>query len=86
MQQLKNILAYGLIEENNSVVQSVAKSARQFGHTMQIFLCLQTIKGSISEEMNNDNNLNLHSMTKLSGWLCYCVQSIKKIYLFTTGI
>ena len=22
--------------------------------------------------MNNDNDLNLHSMTKLSGWLRYC--------------
>ena len=22
--------------------------------------------------MNNDNDLNLYSMTKLSGWLCYC--------------
>ena len=24
---------------------------------------------SISKEMNNDNDLNLHSLTKLSGWL-----------------
>ena len=23
--------------------------------------------------MNNDNDLNLHSMTKLSGWLRYCL-------------
>ena len=23
--------------------------------------------------MNNDNDLNLHSMTKLSGWLRYCM-------------
>ena len=22
--------------------------------------------------MNNDNDLNLHSMTRLSGWLRYC--------------
>ena len=29
-------------------------------------------KASISKEMNNDNDLNLHSMTKLSGWLRYC--------------
>ena len=26
---------------------------------------------SISKEMNNDNELNLHSRTKLSGWLCH---------------
>ena len=24
--------------------------------------------------MNNDNDLNLHSMTKLSGWLGYCIR------------
>ena len=24
--------------------------------------------------MNNDNDLNLHSMTKLSGWFRYCIQ------------
>ena len=29
---------------------------------------------SSSKEMNNDNDLNLHSMTKLSGWLRYCVR------------
>ena len=36
-----------------------------FGHAMQIFLCLQTVYGmeSISKEINNDNDLNLHSMT-----------------------
>ena len=30
-------------------------------------------KESISKEMNNNNDLNLPSMTKLSGWLRYCV-------------
>ena len=24
--------------------------------------------------MNNDNDLNLHSITKLSGWLRYCLK------------
>ena len=24
--------------------------------------------------MNNDNDLSLHSMTKLSGWLRYCLK------------
>ena len=38
---------------------------------MQIFLCLyRPYKESISKAMNNDD-LNLHSVTKLSGWLCY---------------
>ena len=27
--------------------------------------------------MNNDNDLNLHSMTKLSGWLRYCYYCIR---------
>ena len=41
-----------------------------FGHAN--FLCLWTAyKESISKEMNNDNDLNLHSMPKLPGWLCY---------------
>ena len=36
------------------------------------FFCVYRLqKESISKEMNNDNDLNLHSMTKLSGWLRY---------------
>ena len=53
---------------------SVAKPARQIGHAMLVFLCLFCVyrpyKESISKKMNNDD-LNLHSMTKLSGWLCH---------------
>ena len=38
------------------------------------FFCVyRPYKESISKEMNNDNDLNLHSMTKLSGWLRYCL-------------
>ena len=45
------------------------KASRTFGHAMQIFLRLyRPYKESISKEMNNDD-LNLHSVTKLSGWL-----------------
>ena len=29
--------------------------------------------------MNNDNDLNLHSMTKLSGWLRYCTSCGKAV-------
>ena len=47
----------------------VAKPARHFGHAMPIFWVYRPYKESISKEMNNDNDLNLHSMTKLSGWL-----------------
>ena len=41
---------------------------------VQIFWCLWCFgvkpkKESISKEMNNDNNSDLHSITKLSGWL-----------------
>ena len=36
------------------------------------FFCVyRPYKESISKEMNNDNDLNLHSMAKLSGWLRY---------------
>ena len=45
------------------VAKPAPQPARQFSHAME--------KKSISKEMNNDNDLNLHSMTKLSGWLRY---------------
>ena len=45
------------------------KASPTFGHAMQIFLRLyRPYKESISKAMNDD--LNLHSVTKLSGWLC----------------
>ena len=59
----------------------VAKPARQFGHAMQIFLCYKPYKESISKEMNNDNDLNLHNMTKLSGWLRYIMYDNRAITL-----
>ena len=37
---------------------------------MHVFIRLY--KESISKEMNTDSDLNLHIMTKLSGWLHYC--------------
>ena len=47
------------------------KASLTFGHAMQIFLRLYRLKReSIPKEMNNDD-LNLYSITKLSGWLCY---------------
>ena len=39
------------------VVESVAKPVRQFSHSMKIFSCLQTLKTTISKEMNDDNHL-----------------------------
>ena len=48
--------------------------------TLCKFFCLyRPCKESISKEMNNDNDLNLHSMTKLSGWLRYCMCFITRI-------
>ena len=38
------------------------------------FFCVyKPYKELIPKEMNTDNNLNLHSMAKLSGWLRYCL-------------
>ena len=37
---------------------------------MDFFSVYRPHKESISKEINN-NELNLHSMIKLSGWLCY---------------
>ena len=39
----------------------------------EFFCVYRPYKESISKEMNNDSDLNLHSMTKLSGWLRYWV-------------
>ena len=51
-----------------------------FGHANEFFLFIHRIyKESISKEMNNDD-LNLHSMTLLTGWLRYWFQS-NAIYL-----
>ena len=42
-----------------------------FGHENAKFFCVyRPYKESISKEMN-DIDLNLHNMTKLSGWLRY---------------
>ena len=44
---------------------------------MTVFIYLYVSSGeasqTISKEMNNDNDLNLHCMTKLSGGLRYCM-------------
>ena len=74
MLKVANVTCQGkmLTVHGQETCRAGAKPARQFSRAMQIFLCLWTIKELISKEMNNDNDLNLHSMTKLSGWLCYC--------------
>ena len=54
---------------------AVAKTVRHLAVQMQIkfFIVYRLHKESISKEIKNDNdNLNLHTMTKLSGWLRYC--------------
>ena len=48
-----------------------AKLARHLVMQMHFFCFYRTYQESIPKEMNNDNQLNLHSMTKLSGWLRY---------------
>ena len=50
--------------------RSVAMPARHLLMQMEFFQCLRPHKDSISKEINN-NELSLHSMIKLSGWLCY---------------
>ena len=50
----------------------VTKPAWYLVMQMQILGVYRPYKESISKEMNNDIELNLHSMTKLSGCLRYC--------------
>ena len=40
---------------------------------MQTFCVYRPYMESTSKEMNNDNDLNLHSITKLSGWPRHCL-------------
>ena len=44
-----------------------------FGHANANFSVFadRIYKESISKEMDNDSDLNLHNMTKFWGWLCY---------------
>ena len=71
-------------------LQPVTKPGRHLVMQMQIFLCLINdcikIKESISKEMNNDDDLNLHSMTKLLGWLHYCLQPSPRVYPYHFNI
>ena len=47
--------------------KSVAKPARHLACKCKFFVFIDRYKVLISKEMKNDNDLNLHSMTKLSG-------------------
>ena len=54
------------------VVRLCSSFVRYLIMQMQIFL-YRPYKESISNEMYNNNDLNLHSQTKLLGWLCYWI-------------
>ena len=53
-----------------SVIDQLAKPARHLvmQNKCKFFCVYRTYNESISKEMNNDNDSNLHSWTKLSGW------------------
>ena len=57
----------------------MAKPAQHLVMQMHIFCVYRPYKEPISKEMNNDNDLNLHSMTKLLGWLRYCNEKNKEL-------
>ena len=47
------------------------------------FFCFyRPYKEPISEEMNNDNHLNLHLHDQMSGWLRYCSRSVALVWRF----
>ena len=53
---------------------SSGEASATFGHTNENFsVFTDRNEESISKEMNNDSDLNLHRITKLSGWLRYCL-------------
>ena len=53
------------------LLMSSGKVRSTFGHSNVNFSVYRPCEESISKEVNNDD-LNLHSMTKMSGWLGYC--------------
>ena len=53
---------------------SSGKASTTFGHANENFsVFTDRNKESISKGTNNDSDLNLHSITKLSSWLRYCL-------------
>ena len=58
-------------EDVDNQADGSGEASLAFGHANVIFCVYRLYMESISKEMNNDNDLNLHSMTKLSGWLRY---------------
>ena len=56
-----------------SALLAVTKPARHVicSCKCNFFRVYKPYEDSITTEMNNDNDLNLHAMTKLSGWLRY---------------
>ena len=47
-----------------------SEASPTFGHANANFsVFIERIRNEFLPEMDNDNDLNLHSMTKLSGWL-----------------
>ena len=56
------------------VTKAVAIEAKLLVMQIQIFSVYRPYNESIFREMNNDNDLNLHNITKLLGWLRYCTK------------
>ena len=63
----------------------MVKPARYVVMQMQFFMCYRPYKELISKEMNSDNDLNLYSMTKLSGWVHYWLRSITNVARVIVG-
>ena len=68
-------------QKNNTLsCQPGGEASPTFGHANAIFSVFINRKRNLflKKLMNNDNDLNLHSMTKLSGWLRYCASPNKR--------
>ena len=61
---------------NSSHLRTVAKPARHLVMQYKFFCVCRPHKDSISEEMNNDSDLNLHLHDQMPGWLHYCLRNI----------
>ena len=55
-----------------NIIDCSGEGSPAFGHANVKFFCVyRPYKESISKEMNNDNDLNLHLHDQMSGWLRY---------------
>ena len=68
--------SYSIILPNYTSSEYSGKASPTFSHANANFDHCRPYKESISKEMNNDNDLNLHLHDQMSGWRRYCLNIV----------